>query len=813
MPTETEELRLVVNLVDNASAGVEQLRQRIGGLTSGSGGAATDKFKSELQNIGRISKGMASEVTQAGTAMQFLGGVVGGIGGTIGLAFGKIATEVIKSATSMDEWATKLRSMSMAARAFGIDPATFKYITEQLQQQGISAEAATRSLQGMASAAGDLVRQGSQLRFDILKNTTAESADAMDRLLTKFATAKDGVVQLNTALEIGQQVYRNSLRQTGSELTAREDQARILAQLGIDRSLVLAQTLKKQSAEEQALHNQRMQNADAYLRETAKMSENWGKVYDQVLKTLGLEGLMTRALTAGARGVNKLLEDLLKDFKEGNVPKPEDFSGTGKLFGGGRPGATGGPSAAEEKKSLDDNTDQLKKMNEHLMRMGVPVAPISYSPVGGPYGGLVQKAAYTPGQTYGGTPYGQPQGGYGGYPMGIPPGAPPGAQGGTRGYGGGAPYGSSTGGPTGTGQPGPAGDPAVPSDILATARRVALEGGPGAVEKFMAQQGYPKAGAWCGEFAASVVKSAGGTPPKNAAIASNWRNYGTEVDQPQPGDIAVRRGAPTGSTGSHVTIVSGVGGKTFTGLGGNQRSWESTYQTGRYQFFRGGGSTAGPGVGAGAGATAPSGGNAGAGLNRDAYDKMFAGTPLAGQYETVVAEAAKQGVSPSLVAGIMAHETGKGTSKMLRERLNPAGLMDPKTGMATGQTFGSIEQGIAAASRTIAKNYRRGGESIEGMAGIYAPVGAANDPRGLNRGWAAGVRRYSDALADRNQIDRSQTATTRVEGTGKLSVDVKAPKGTDVDAQGGGLFKDVEINRQTQMEPASRGPVEGTLSI
>ena len=104
----------------------------------------------------------------------------------------------------------------------------------------------------------------------------------------------------------------------------------------------------------------------------------------------------------------------------------------------------------------------------------------------------------------------------------------------------------------------------------------------------MRSQGYPKAGNWCGEFAASVVKSAGGTPPANPAIASNWRNYGYAVDTPQPGDIAVRRGARTGSTGSHVTFVEGYDPKTgtFTGLGGNQGRWEGQYPASRYEFRR-----------------------------------------------------------------------------------------------------------------------------------------------------------------------------------------------------------------------------------
>jgi uncharacterized protein (TIGR02594 family) len=138
-------------------------------------------------------------------------------------------------------------------------------------------------------------------------------------------------------------------------------------------------------------------------------------------------------------------------------------------------------------------------------------------------------------------------------------------------------------------------DTNVPSDILAKAKQVALESGPDGVEKFMSENGYPKAGNWCGEFTAAVVRSSGGTPPKNPAIASNWRNYGTPVDTPQPGDIAVRKGVPTGSTGSHVTIVDSIDQNgSFMGVGGNQgidprtgqNRWLSRQSTDRYEFRR-----------------------------------------------------------------------------------------------------------------------------------------------------------------------------------------------------------------------------------
>jgi hypothetical protein len=53
---------------------------------------------------------------------------------------------------------------------------------------------------------------------------------------------------------------------------------------------------------------------------------------------------------------------------------------------------------------------------------------------------------------------------------------------------------------------------------------------------------------------------------------------------------------------------------------------------------------------------------------------------------------------------------------------------------------------------------------------------------------------------------RRSQPTTKVEGSANLNVNVKAPRGTNVQAEADGLFKKVEVNRQTQMEPAKVGP-------
>jgi hypothetical protein len=107
--------------------------------------------------------------------------------------------------------------------------------------------------------------------------------------------------------------------------------------------------------------------------------------------------------------------------------------------------------------------------------------------------------------------------------------------------------------------------------------------------QFMLDMGYPKIGEWCGEFAASVIKRAGGTPPSGAAIASNWRKYGTQDAMPHLGDVAVAdRGVPTGETGSHVGFVTDIDLKndTFTLESGDSCDVFTTRKIGGFSFRR-----------------------------------------------------------------------------------------------------------------------------------------------------------------------------------------------------------------------------------
>lgn len=134
-------------------------------------------------------------------------------------------------------------------------------------------------------------------------------------------------------------------------------------------------------------------------------------------------------------------------------------------------------------------------------------------------------------------------------------------------------------------------------------------------------------------------------------------------------------------------------------------------------------------------------------INPTEYAKLFAGSSLSGSQADIEAAAKREDIPASLLASVIAHETGRGRNVSGN---NVAGLMNPDTGYRTKQGFATMGDGINAAARVVAKNWRRSGGDLDKMGAIYAPLGAANDPTGLNRNWPKAVSGYRNQLATGN---------------------------------------------------------------
>ena len=103
------------------------------------------------------------------------------------------------------------------------------------------------------------------------------------------------------------------------------------------------------------------------------------------------------------------------------------------------------------------------------------------------------------------------------------------------------------------------------------------------------------------------------------------------------------------------------------------------------------------------------------------------------------------GVDWRLAVAISKHETGKYTSKAFKELNNVGGMMC-NSGL---REYTTLEEGIEAFVSNLKYNYiDEGLDTIEKIQPKYCPIGAKNDPNGLNKYWVSGVTKYYNELEE-----------------------------------------------------------------
>ena len=94
-----------------------------------------------------------------------------------------------------------------------------------------------------------------------------------------------------------------------------------------------------------------------------------------------------------------------------------------------------------------------------------------------------------------------------------------------------------------------------------------------------------------------------------------------------------------------------------------------------------------------------------------------------------------------LLVAISKHETGNWTSYNFKEKNNLGGLYNGSKG--TFYSYESLESGIEAFVNLLKNRYfGRGLNTIEEIGNVYCPVGATNDPNGLNVNWIPKVTMF-----------------------------------------------------------------------
>jgi hypothetical protein len=817
MATEQEELRLIVTLVDNASAGLDKIVEKSKELGGPQVKEAHAKMAEGTKELSKLFKDMSGGFGDAFKALsEFRGGLIAGVGGLA--IFGAAVGEQIKKIT---ELAQEMRGLNQAARAIGIDPTSMKNIIDQFEAIGVSADQTKANLSKMAGAVADLSRIGSTLRRDLMHNAGAspEAQAGMRQLLDTIVKATTEEERYNAVAAAREQVRKNALRD-GYNAVEATNRANQFASRFWDTSIAQMQKVAGMHDEERKYWKERFDAAEQLSNKFGEMKSTWS----DIANVIGAPTVAMQNLKAVVEYIQPVL-DKLKDvliWLDRWSSKPSAFGGGGGEVTPLKPGegAQGSwlrkfgdqygdkRSDEEKQKAQEDNTKALKELNDAIK----PAVPWGYRPSSGV--GFnpadVHRAAFTTG---GGGGYGA--GGDRGY----------GAFGGGQAFGGAAPYGSHVGPGTGRGAGG--------TPARGGGGGGAAAAGPSTGEVAEANQNLTGVGGY--NFMGSARAREMGMGDVAPGSAEAHQTFATGIPKGEgPASIQANKYAGPDMAGFLKDLHdAGAPLKDFSGVYANRGK-------------RGGG-----------GPSQHAYGNAmdietgfGSGPNNSpalyawaqAHPKEFAEIQAqhhmrnldtssgAHMHDWGHFEWTPDGKKNPAAAAANAGPTGAGGSVADRETVkgswfgNAPGWSDPSEPVGSPK---SSVPGIALRNKsTIGKMFEvttpdgrkfilpqtdygpsaRTGRGIDITAAAGAQMGYTANTFPTDKGFS-----YRQLDDDRKQIDKSQSNAGKVEGTGKISVDVNAPKGTSVGAEGGGIFKDVEINRQTQMEPAKKGPE--TLSI
>ncbi len=116
--------------------------------------------------------------------------------------------------------------------------------------------------------------------------------------------------------------------------------------------------------------------------------------------------------------------------------------------------------------------------------------------------------------------------------------------------------------------------------------------------------------------------------------------------------------------------------------------------------------------------------------------KQVPGSPLVGFGAVFVREGERNGIDPRALVAIAMHESVLGTAG------SGAGIYNA-FGWGPAIAFSSWRANIATVARGLAQGYiARGRDTLAAIQPVWAPLGAANDPTGLNSAWTEAVGRY-----------------------------------------------------------------------
>lgn len=116
------------------------------------------------------------------------------------------------------------------------------------------------------------------------------------------------------------------------------------------------------------------------------------------------------------------------------------------------------------------------------------------------------------------------------------------------------------------------------------------------------------------------------------------------------------------------------------------------------------------------------------------------GGVLKGFGQHIVNQCRQVDICPLFVTAVLQHESDNGTSRIAKECNNVAGIMKGKTPVEFDDVQSCIDFTINLLSNGSYAGKKR--TTVQAIQQRYCPIGAGNDPKGINKHWLGGVQKW-----------------------------------------------------------------------
>lgn len=379
MATQTEELKLVISLTDNASAGIANLRSQTQQLGGGQTRDNVERFRRQHSESGRQLKQMTEAVTGGEKALANFAFRLGAVGAGIA-AVGVVATKVMGD---LDKFASKIVDLNNKAKLMGEHPAVLKAIGEAMERAGGKADDAYEMVAKFNEAYAEMGRSGSQRRLELL-NMAGPFRQAMQEGIDRVLAQRDAIARMNEIRNQAEAVYNMKLRESnGNVAVATQFVNMYLRAWNLDPTFRLMDKVGPVTQAQKERMDRMTDATKEFHKVTTDIAKEWRDFMDDVDASLLKEdGIIVQGLRQVLE-LTKAIRDIwnqpwseidrrIRDYQKKQAEEGLGFGAVERPYGGvaGIAGGLPPPLPPQEAKKQNDatkeNTDTLKKFNQWL---------------------------------------------------------------------------------------------------------------------------------------------------------------------------------------------------------------------------------------------------------------------------------------------------------------------------------------------------------------------------------------------------------------------------------------------------------------